>query len=99
MAVLFLATASFAALNLDDTTVPAAVATSCTGISANLPVDQCNAWIALYDKTAGDGWTVIDPNECPECKRTDPCGGCCDGYDGICSYVGPKYDQLAVTAM
>jgi hypothetical protein len=46
--------------------------TNCTGgpMSANLPLEECEAWQDLFDATGGSGWS--------NCKasRTDPCG--CD---------------------
>ena len=46
----------------------------CTGLSVNLPADQCAAWTKLYDSTAGPGWRLCASS------RTDPCS--CLGYDG-----------------
>jgi hypothetical protein len=46
--------------------------TQCTGgaMSANLPVEECDAWLALFDATGGTEWTHCSAS------RTDPCG--CD---------------------
>ena len=61
----------------------------CTGASANLAVDQCLAWIELYDSTGGSGWKVCSG------MRTDPCA--CMGADGtspVCSPDGTVVYQM-----
>jgi hypothetical protein len=46
---------------------PAPGTSPCTGLSVNLVVDQCLAWIEVFETLDGDGWT--------NCKgtRLDPC--------------------------
>ena len=52
--------------------LPPTPGTQCTGgaMSANLPSEECDTWLAFFDSTHGTEWT--------NCKasRTDPCG--CD---------------------
>ena len=44
----------------------------CHGTSRDLAVDQCAAWVALFDATTGDKWKACSN------ARTDPCS--CDGH-------------------
>jgi N-acetylneuraminic acid mutarotase len=61
----------------------------CVGNSAQLPVDQCNAWIEFYDATHGENWLVCGS------LRTDPCS--CTGYRGqmnVCNYDGTTVESM-----
>ena len=47
---------------------------TCDGQSKDLPDDQCAAWQAFYDGTAGDGWKDTQGAGGPICQgmRNDP---------------------------
>ena len=51
----------------------------CTGASTNLAVDQCLAWIKLYEATGGDAWV-----QCAGSK-TDPCSCGAHGRVSLCT--------------
>jgi hypothetical protein len=65
---------------------------NCTGLSTQLPQDQCDAWGDFYVALGGDGWT-----RCAGTK-SDPCS--CQGDNGgrpVCSTDGTTVISMCVT--
>ena len=71
------AAAATAASQCSGTTSPYCKANGHPGCStsSDLSAAECSAWVDLYDKAGGAGWTDCSQN------RLDPCA--CDGGNGV----------------
>jgi hypothetical protein len=77
---------------------PPAPGNTCTGMSTQLPKNQCDAWQSFWDGAGGDaGWTSAGAS----CTKTDPCKLGCGGYSGkfrACNGAGTTVTNMSVPA-
>ena len=71
---------------------PPAPVSACSGSSADLPADQCQGWVDMFDATAGGTWL-----RCYD-SRLDPCS--CIGSNGAltCANIVTRVERAAAAA-
>merc|ERR1719469_973333 len=81
------------ALTLTSSSLPSGQKHVCTGASLGLDVNDCDAWVELYDSLGGANWPTSDACR-GQSSRSDPCG--CNQW-GRFVQCKAKRDYLRIT--